>query len=126
MYEPTISDVLRGLFGRGWRQAAPDAMGYGERQIMRIRAGTRRASHRSLQRLKRAAGRLHGQLEYWRRGELQRVEEKYRQRQMEIAGAMTALNLVILDHEKRDAEEKRKRANWRLVRRAKRSAAHGV
>jgi hypothetical protein len=97
MNEPTLKHILPGLFGRGWRRSARRALGYCDRQVMRIRAGTRMPSLRSLVLLERRAMELPAELEAWRQAEHARVDAEAQRRLQELAAARTQLKLLMLD-----------------------------
>jgi hypothetical protein len=97
MNEPNLMHILPGLFGRSWRRSARRVMGYCDRQVMRIRAGTVRPSRYSLVLLERRAMKLPAELEAWRQAEHARVDAEAQRRRQEMAAAFTQLKLLLLD-----------------------------
>jgi hypothetical protein len=100
MFEPTLADVLFGLFGPEWRQRAPAALGYSRRQVDRWVSGVAQPPRRVWVLLGRRTATAQSDIEVWARRQHAQIDETVQQRLAAASGTITALKLLGIRYER--------------------------
>jgi hypothetical protein len=107
-YRAGMPAILYGIFGRKWRPLAPRVVGMDERNLRYMRAGRWEPSYEALERLREAARRAPIEIEAARQAGYAKHDREAEERKLALAGAVTALELMI--RERKGDYEKRKAA----------------
>jgi hypothetical protein len=94
---PTLPEILQLLFGLGWCQRAPAALGRSRRQIARWCSGETRIPRRVLVLLSQSACSVVEEIERWRQDEQRRVEKDAHARKSDALQAGMWLRGMLFD-----------------------------